>query len=121
MAVRAWIIHGPVTGKIAAVAHAELALWIAVNIGIAEPRAYPLSLGVGVAWNCKIFVLDSRIFFEWPLRADQAPGRNHSNKSNRECGAGTHRQRSFAGFRITQRCRGAATSIRPQKCGKLLA
>src|ERR1017187_4050809 len=94
MAVRAWVIHGPVAGKLAAVAHLEPALRIAVDIGIAEPGPHPFRFGIEVGWDRKVFVFDGRIFFERALRMEDAPCRNQSKEANRECGTGTHIQRS---------------------------
>src|ERR1700683_5053675 len=91
MAIRTRIVHGPITWKWAAIAidHARV-VGIPENIGITQPRPYPLRLLVPVRRQRKVAVLDRGIFFEGSLRSKDAPRGEDRHKTKGECDAKTH-------------------------------
>src|SRR5579871_4435946 len=91
--VRAWIIHGPVTGKWTAVAHSETRIvGIAVDIGIAQARTDPLRFLIPVRGFRETFVLEGGVFLKRPLCAENAPYAKETEDTHSEPGAETHTQ-----------------------------
>ena len=72
MPVRARIIHRPVAGERAAVAHRQIGIGITVDIGIAQARARPFGFLLLVGRQREIVVFDGGPFLEGLLRKQHA-------------------------------------------------
>src|SRR5579862_9387173 len=91
MAVRARIIHGPITWKRAPVAigNAQV-IGISINVRVAQARPHPLGLLIPVRRQREVIVLDRGIFFERLLCAKNAPSGEDRHKAEGESEAKTH-------------------------------
>src|ERR1700730_9889720 len=92
MAVRARIIHGPVSG-VAEVFAAE-------NVGVFEPRAGPLVGNVHIGGDWKVVIFDGWVFAERLLREQKAPAAQQN--CNPQDNAQAHDWQARSASRITR-------------------